>query len=61
MKKYILEIEVDEEQLVKSYTGNDETINKKDLPNTQELLAFELNWLVSSGIEVKEITELKSN
>lgn len=58
IKQYSLEITVDTEQLIKSYTGNDNTVNQEDLPDTYELVAFELNWCVASGIEVKEINEV---
>ena len=58
-KKYLLTITVDEEQLIKSYTGNDNTINRKDLPDTDALLAFELNWIASSGVQVVEIEEME--
>lgn len=58
IKQYSLLITVDTEQLIKSYTGNDNTVNQEDLPLTDELVAFELNWCVASGIEVKEINEV---
>jgi len=69
-KKYILTITVDEEQLIKSYTasssgeaneaGNDDTIDITQLPNTDALLAFELDsWLPASGIHVVEIEEME--
>ena len=58
-KKYLLTITVDEEQLIKSYTGNNESINREELPNTDELILFECGWLSSSGIHVKDIQEVE--
>lgn len=57
--KYKLTIEVDPEQLIKSYTGNDDTINHDELPSIDALLAFELNWIAASGIQVQQIEEVK--
>ncbi|MGV2832041.1 hypothetical protein [Myxosarcina sp. GI1(2024)] len=58
-KKYYLTIEVDPEQLISSYTGNDDTIYPDELPDLDELVAFELNWVAASGIHIKEIEEIK--
>ena len=57
--KFKLTIEVDVEQLIKSYTGNDDSIDHDELPDIDALLAFELNWVVASGIQVQQIEEVK--
>ncbi len=57
--KFKLTIEVDAEQLIKSYTGNDDSIDRDELPDIDALLAFELNWVVTSGIQVQQIEEVK--
>ena len=58
-KKYLLTITVDEEQLIKSYVGNDDTIDITQLPDTDALVAFELNWCGASGIQVQQIEEVE--
>ena len=57
--KFKLTIEVDPEQLIKSYTGNDDSIDRDELPDIDALLAFELNWVAASGIQVQQIEEVK--
>ena len=57
--KFKLTIEVDAEQLIKSYTGNDDSIDRDELPDIDALLAFELNWVVASGIQVQQIEKVK--
>ena len=57
--KFKLTIEVDTEQLIKSYTGNDDSIDRDELPDIDALLAFELNWIATSGIQVQQIEEVQ--
>lgn len=58
-KKYLLTVTVDEEQLIKSYTGDDETIQRYDLPPIYELILFECGLLSSSGLLVYKVEEVK--
>ncbi len=58
-KKYLLTITVDEDQLIRSYIGNDDSINREELPDTDELILFECGWLSSSGVQIKDIQEVE--
>ena len=58
-KKYQLTITVDEEQLIKSYVGNDESIDITQLPDTDALILFSMSWVSVDGIHVVEIEEME--
>lgn len=58
-KTFTLTIEVDVETLIASYTGEDDSIQLYDIPSIEEMIEFEMGWTSSSGIQVKEIEEIK--
>lgn len=61
MKKYRIEILVDEEALIAAYTGNDQSVDKEDLPSIEAMIEHECNWLTASGIElIGDIVEVES-
>ncbi len=58
-KRYLLTVEVDIDALIAAYTGGDTSIQRYDLPATDELILFECGFISASGIHVKQIKEVE--
>lgn len=58
-KRYTLTVEVDIDTLIAAYTGGDDSIQRYDLPATDELILFECGFLSASGIQVQQIEEVQ--
>ena len=52
MKRFQIEILVDEEALIAAYCGGNDSIDRNNLPDTKAMLEHELAWCSASGIEL---------